>query len=242
MMIIICLIRWIVTPGKKFRQGNQNVSCCKMFNFGASKTWGWVGGRSPGTLAPPRSVPAWYQLLLRWPNQNYFKRNVKSIKPIIKPILYLLQRVLCQSGVLGVLGILGHSGILGALGRNGILGPLGQNGIHGPLGQNGILGPLGQSGILGPLGQSGILGPRGQNGILGPLGQNGILGPRGQNSQSGIPRGNVHLKKSASVIRNLLCMLVISISNLNSVHKKLDVHSIMRIFQEIFISDYLASE
>ena len=123
-----------------------------------------------------------------------------------------------------MLGILRHSGILGALGRNGILGPLGQNGI---------LGPLGQSGILGPLGQSGILGPLGQNGILGPLGQNG---------QSGIPRGNVHLKKSASIIRNLLCILVISISNLNSVHKKLDVHSIMRIFQEIFISDYLASE
>ena len=109
-----------------------------------------------------------------------------------------------------MLGILGHSGILGALGRNG---------------------------ILGPLGHSGILRPLGQNGILGPLGQNGILGPRGQNGQNGIPRGNVHLEKFASVIRNLLCMLVISIININSVHKKLDVHSIMRIFQATFISD-----
>ena len=136
-----------------------------------------------------------------------------------------------------MLGILGHSGILGALGRNGILGPLGHSGILGPLGQNGILGPLGQNGILGPLGQNGIHGPLGHSGILGPRGQNGILGPRGQNGQNGIPRGNVHLKKFASVIRNLLCMLVISISHLNSVHKKLDVHSIMRIFQATFISD-----
>ena len=207
-MIIICLIRWIETPGEKLVDKVIKMFHAAKCSILGLKTWGWVGGGSPRTLAPPRSVPVWYQFLLGWPNQNYFKRDVRSIKPIIKPILNLLQRVLCQSGDLGVLGILGHSGIFGPLGHSGILGHLGQNGILGPLGQNGILGHLGQNGILGPLGQ---------NGILGPLGQNGIPGPRGQNGQSGIPRGSVYLKKSASVIRNLLCMLVISISNLNSV-------------------------